>query len=469
MERFRPEFSCSKTDQQSKQLQELNAPKTEANGYIGIDMLNDQLRRKVVKRGFEYNIMLVGSSGLGKSTMVNTIFRSNVSRRSCHLDLKVPSDGGEKAKVEQNNNEVPEMMPYLIPKSVEVLSVSHEIEEKGVRVRLTITDTPGFGDHINNDKCWEPIVEYINEQYEKYLVEEVNVARKRIIPDSRVHCCLYFIPPTGHSLRPLDIEFMKKLGDIVNIVPVIAKADTLTLDERKDFKKRIQDDIKKHNIKIYPSVESEVDEEDRQINDRIRQMLPFAVVGGNKLETVEKKGKVLGRKTNWGIIEIENRQHCEFADLRDLLIRTHMQDLKDVTDQIHYEAYRQDHLKAPGSPQKMPRKEKHATKPAAENKATVKPMPNVPEKLPEKDEKNTSPTEIKKTLKIVVSENPKIVEKPLKEKTDDVIHDKKQLKTGMKVLPTGADVTKVKPMMNGNLKNVDYAQINEISESNIMV
>lgn len=49
---------------------------------------------------------------------------------------------------------------------------------------------------------WEPIEKYINEQYEKFLKEEVNIARKKRIPDTRVHCCLYFISPTGHSCVP---------------------------------------------------------------------------------------------------------------------------------------------------------------------------------------------------------------------------------------------------------------------------
>lgn len=39
-------------------------------------------------------------------------------------------------------------------------------------------------------------------------------------------------------LRSIDIEFMKRLGRIVSIVPVIAKADTLTIEERQEFKER---------------------------------------------------------------------------------------------------------------------------------------------------------------------------------------------------------------------------------------
>lgn len=40
-------------------------------------------------------------------------------------------------------------------------------------------------------------------------------------------------------LRPIDIEFLKRLGEIVSIVPVIAKADTLTIEERQEFKERV--------------------------------------------------------------------------------------------------------------------------------------------------------------------------------------------------------------------------------------
>ena len=57
--------------------------------------------------------------------------------------------------------------------------------------------------------------------------------------DTRVHALLYFIAPTGHSLKPVDIEFMKRLGTRVNLIPVIAKSDTLTDEEIKGFKARV--------------------------------------------------------------------------------------------------------------------------------------------------------------------------------------------------------------------------------------
>lgn len=285
-------------------------------GYVGIEAVLDQMRRKAMKTGFEFNIMVVGESGLGKSTLVNTLFKSKVSRKSCTPNY-----------VER------------IPRTVELQAISHVIEEKGVKMNLTVIDTPGFGDQINNENCWEPIVKYINEQYEKYLREEININRKKRIPDTRVHCCVYFVPPTGHWLRPLDIEFMNRLAKIVNIVPVIAKADTLTLDERRDFKQRIRQDLRNYSICVYPQTEFDEDSEDKLLNDIVREKIPFAVVGTDQEHQVNGK-KILGRKTKWGIIEVENGAHCEFANLRDLLIRSHLQDLKDVTHRIHYEIYR---------------------------------------------------------------------------------------------------------------------------------
>ncbi|XP_059804637.1 neuronal-specific septin-3-like isoform X2 [Hypanus sabinus] len=298
-----------------KQPVQNEKPGSDHFGYVGIDSILEQMRRKAMKQGFEFNIMVVGQSGLGKSTLINTLFKSKVSRKSI--------EGNEER----------------IPQTVEMKSISHDIEEKGVRMKLTVIDTPGFGDQINNENCWQPITEFINDQYEMYLKEELTVDRKKRIPDTRVHCCIYFIAPTGHSLRTLDIEFMRRLSKVVNIVPVIAKADTLTLEERDLFKDKIKSDLQKNDIDVYPQKQFDEDAEDRLLNDKIREMVPFAVVGSN-LEYQVNGRRILGRKTKWGTIEVENTSHCEFAYLRDLLIRTHMQNLKDVTSTIHYEAYR---------------------------------------------------------------------------------------------------------------------------------
>lgn len=87
---------------------------------------------------------------------------------------------------------------------------------------------------------WDPIVKYIKDQHSAYLRKELTAMRDRYIQDTRIHCCLYFISPTGHSLRAIDVIVMKKLSEVVNVVPVIAKADSLTLEEREAFKQKVR-------------------------------------------------------------------------------------------------------------------------------------------------------------------------------------------------------------------------------------
>lgn len=281
----------------------------EGSAYVGIDTLQEQTRQRALRRGYTFNLLVVGRSGLGKSTLVNTLFKSSVARRK---------DGKEKP----------------LPSTTQVKKVETTVSEGGVKLHLTVTDTPGFGDHINNENCWEPIISYIEQQYSRYLEEEQKVQRLLRIPDTRVHCCLYFIPPSGHSLSSLDVEVLRRLDKVTNVVPIIAKADTLTMEERDTFKERIRADLKDHGIKNYP-----LDDTSEAEFAKMKERLPFAVVGSSQWHEVHGR-KVLGRRSTWGLVEVENKAHNDFACLRDMLIRTHMQDLIDCTAEVHYENYR---------------------------------------------------------------------------------------------------------------------------------
>jgi septin 3/9/12 len=49
-------------------------------------------------------------------------------------------------------------------------------------------------------------------------------------------------------------------------------------------------------------------------------MIPFAVVGSERNVIIDGK-PVRGRKNRWGVINVENEQHCEFNYLRNFLTR----------------------------------------------------------------------------------------------------------------------------------------------------
>ena len=127
---------------------------------------------------------------------------------------------------------------------------------------------------------------------------------------------------------------------------------------------KIREELVYHNIRLYPFDTEENDEEEVQLNESIRvrayvlppsdryqflyfwqNMIPFAVVGSERSVIIDGK-TVRGRKTRWGVINVEDEKHCEFVYLRNFLTRTHLQDLIETTAQIHYEAFRSKQLLA---------------------------------------------------------------------------------------------------------------------------
>jgi len=46
-------------------------------GHVGFDSLPDQLVNKATSQGFCFNILCIGETGLGKSTLMNTLFNTN--------------------------------------------------------------------------------------------------------------------------------------------------------------------------------------------------------------------------------------------------------------------------------------------------------------------------------------------------------------------------------------------------------
>ncbi|XP_033834557.1 septin 4a [Periophthalmus magnuspinnatus] len=294
-----------------------DSPEDQDREYVGFATLPNQVHRKTVKKGFTFTVMVAGESGLGKSTLINSLFLTDM-----YKERKVPN------------------AEERISQTVDIVKHTVSIEEKGVKLKLTIVDTPGFGDAVNNTESWKHLEDYIDQQFEQYFRDESGLNRRNI-QDNRVHCCLYFISPYGHGLRPIDVQCMKALHEKVNFIPILAKADSLTAAERQKKKQKIREEIKQFGINIYQFLEYDSDEEeDMKRQDQIlKDSIPFAIIGSNI--QVESKGRrVRGRLYPWGVVEVENPVHSDFLLLRNMLVRTHMQDLKDVTRDSHYENYR---------------------------------------------------------------------------------------------------------------------------------
>ncbi|OAV96208.1 hypothetical protein PTTG_03435 [Puccinia triticina 1-1 BBBD Race 1] len=278
-------------------------------------------RKKSVKKGLGFTLMVVGASGTGRTTFVNTL----VDQKGWlpHADSSDPiaaAEGTSHIKVEKK---------------------TIELDEDGVTIRLTVCDAPGFGDNIDNESAFSTIIGYLEKQYDDILAEESRIKRNPRFEDQRIHALLYFIPPTGHSLREMDIELMRRLSPRVNVIPVIGKADTLTPSELKGFKDRIMQDIEHYEIPIYnfPFDAEEDDDEVVAENSELRALLPFAIVGSEN--EIEVGGELVrAREYPWGVVEVDNPAHSDFLRLRTALLSSHLTDLKEITHDFLYENYR---------------------------------------------------------------------------------------------------------------------------------
>merc|ERR1712176_641371 len=169
-----------------------------------------------------FTTMLVGQRGSGKTSFINSLFDQQL------VQIKAGEENHDSFNM------------YV-----------SDVDMEGLRRKITIVDTPGFGSTLNNTHIHESIVIFLRKQFCKSLAEETKIKRNPNAEDTRVHVMIYFIPARCGKLRMSDIQFLKKVDKLVNIIPVISKADTLTSTELKSFKEKVKEQIVEHKIRMF--------------------------------------------------------------------------------------------------------------------------------------------------------------------------------------------------------------------------
>jgi len=238
-----------------------------------------------------YKIIIVGESGLGKSTA-----------RDCLLHGLTEDLGrlGETQSPDQKTLDIVTSDPIQI-------HTESPLEE----IWLRIVDTPGYGDHMDINKDIGKIRDFIVDRFDElYDAQDADCRVEARHHDSIVTCCLYFIAP--HRLKDNDVAFMKEVSKLLPIVPVIAKADTMTKQETTDFRKQVSEKMRHADIRLYDF------ERDPRIADK-PDLPPFTLITDRSMKE---------RIYAWGQAKMNDPAHCDFTLLKDLVIKEHL----DVSD-----------------------------------------------------------------------------------------------------------------------------------------
>lgn len=202
--------------------------------------LGDQLTREWRRAGINFRVMLVGESGLGKTTFTRALLRPYVPEHL--LDRGQLAEGlGEPVRA----------------RTVGIQEITHPVENDGFPVEFEIIDCPGYGDSVDSTGWIDNIVDYITRRFSAHYEalgspprqDGEHTSMNALQRDGLVHVCLYFI--AAHRLKGVDLEFMRRLEPYVNLVPVIAKSDTMTLAERDAFRRLIIAELRANSVRIF--------------------------------------------------------------------------------------------------------------------------------------------------------------------------------------------------------------------------
>lgn len=260
--------------------------------------LRQQALRRLEESGESITIMAVGESGLGKTSLMSSLFRTE-------LVWPEPTNGQPTARIVEQ-------------------TVSFDLE--GVPFSARLIDTPGYDPvpGTRGDGGHGIVLGRLAKGFRQMLAQERRIQRRpgwQSPPDQpqqgAVDVVLYFFSP--HRVRKADLALLRQLHGRTSIVPVLAKADSMTTDELAAFRSDVTSALQAAKIGIAHA--------------------PVAIITASR----PAGGEPLGREYPWGIAESESTApgytHSELLRLRRFLLIDGLLALKAAT-QEHYESYR---------------------------------------------------------------------------------------------------------------------------------
>ncbi|KAK3691008.1 hypothetical protein LTR37_018910 [Vermiconidia calcicola] len=360
-----------------------------------------------------FNVLVIGAKNSGKTSLISFLRHS----------LALPS------------NKNPSLEPDSSVKASKSSFTSHylETEMDGERVGLTLWDSAGLEKNIVDLQLRE-MATFVESKFEETFVEEQKVMRSPGVKDTHIHCAFLVLDPIrldatiaassalqkgGMNLMnasglddELDLQVMRALWGKTTVIPVIAKADTLTMGHMGFLKRAVWQSIKAANVDPLEALEleddieeeSEEDEEDAD-SDVIDNLLdrsdsesstsppaprsakkthkrqssltvtaikaspdddtpyiPMSILSPDPYDlppyppakSTRAGDNKVGRRFPWGFADPYNAEHCDFTRLRDSIFMEWRGELRELSRSKWYENWRTSRLKnLPGSTRRI--------------------------------------------------------------------------------------------------------------------
>ncbi|KAL4472700.1 hypothetical protein ABPG74_018649 [Tetrahymena malaccensis] len=271
------------------------------------------------------NIIVVGESGTGKTTFINTFL---------HYDKRFKFQKKEDLNFSK------------------VVEHTYMKKDQDITYHLQMIDTLGYGEKLSQEKWYKLVKEQIvsrfglYEQMEQSLFNSevqqnklLYLQKQKRFQDKRIHCCLYFMQPP--RIKDSDLIYIKKLSKLVNVIPIIAKGDTLTLKETIELKRQFREMCEDNEFKIY-NIEKALDTNSEFLNHIQNspngKCPPFTIVSSDYQLEDSSNHIYYGRQYNWGTVDILNPKHCDFQLLYNLLLYEINKDLYNSVEK-YYQKY----------------------------------------------------------------------------------------------------------------------------------
>ncbi|KAJ3050711.1 hypothetical protein HK097_008301 [Rhizophlyctis rosea] len=181
-------------------------------------------------------IMVVGDSGIGKTALIHSL-----------ISLTSP-----------NPTKPPILSPTTSLHSIPTSTIPPtELRYHEDPQNLTFIDTPGYGTSIDAYTIMKPTIDHITQQFQQTsscFSQSINPTQltKFLSTGAGAHThvdiCLYGIL---HRVTPVDVEYMKRISTITNLVPVLLKCDTLSAQEIYRLKTDLLDATSRAQIELY--------------------------------------------------------------------------------------------------------------------------------------------------------------------------------------------------------------------------